>query len=107
MDTGDLGTLGHTKTGTETQGKWVTGLALRSHNPLTGMNMSWYQSLPQDDQGWPPVNSTARPWRSAPPSPPPPGTRHTGTPPTLEALDPITQATPALVHYHTCWPAGP
>ncbi|GAB1300937.1 G-protein-signaling modulator 3 [Apodemus speciosus] len=33
----------------------------------------------QDDQDWPPVNSTARPWRSAPPSPPPPGTRHTVT----------------------------
>lgn len=35
------------------------------------------QGPPKDDQGWPPVNSTTRPWRSAPPSPPPPGTRHT------------------------------
>ncbi|KAM5287462.1 G-protein-signaling modulator 3 [Hipposideros larvatus] len=30
----------------------------------------------QDEHGWPPVNTTSRPWRSAPPSPPP-GTRHT------------------------------
>uniref|UniRef100_A0A5F8GEW4 G protein signaling modulator 3 n=1 Tax=Monodelphis domestica TaxID=13616 RepID=A0A5F8GEW4_MONDO len=27
------------------------------------------QCLPQDDQGWPPLN-TIRPWRSAPPTPP-------------------------------------
>lgn len=44
------------------------------------------QSLPQDDQGWPPVNSTARPWRSAPPSPPPPGTRHTALGPRSGSL---------------------
>lgn len=43
------------------------------------------QSLPQDDQGWPPVNSTARPWRSAPPSPPP-GTRHTALGPRSGSL---------------------
>ncbi|KAF6113993.1 G protein signaling modulator 3 [Phyllostomus discolor] len=30
----------------------------------------------QDEQSWPPVNTTTRPWRSAPPSPPP-GTRLT------------------------------
>lgn len=29
---------------------------------------------PQDEHGWPPVKTTVRPWRSAPPSPPP-GTR--------------------------------
>ncbi|XP_066217562.1 G-protein-signaling modulator 3 [Saccopteryx leptura] len=29
----------------------------------------------QDEHGWPPVNTTTRPWRSAPPSPPL-GTRH-------------------------------
>lgn len=44
------------------------------------------QSLPQDDQGWPPVNATARPWRSAPPSPPPPGTRHTALGPRSGSL---------------------
>lgn len=44
------------------------------------------QSLPQDDQDWPPVNSTARPWRSAPPSPPPPGTRHTAMGPRSGSL---------------------
>ncbi|XP_037007329.2 G-protein-signaling modulator 3 [Artibeus jamaicensis] len=30
----------------------------------------------QDEHNWPPVNTTTRPWRSAPPSPPP-GTRLT------------------------------
>ncbi|XP_047415633.1 G-protein-signaling modulator 3 isoform X2 [Sciurus carolinensis] len=34
------------------------------------------QGSPEDELGWPPLNSTIRPWRSAPPSPPP-GTRHT------------------------------
>ncbi|XP_059137355.1 G-protein-signaling modulator 3 [Peromyscus eremicus] len=43
------------------------------------------QGPPQDDQGWPPVNSTTRPWRSAPPSPPP-GTRHTALGPRSGSL---------------------
>lgn len=69
---------GRTKVETEEtqRGKWVTGLC-SFHSCLTGMDSSWHQGLPQDEQGWPPVNSTTRPWRSAPPSPPPPGTRHT------------------------------
>ncbi|XP_006995613.2 G-protein-signaling modulator 3 isoform X2 [Peromyscus maniculatus bairdii] len=45
-----------------------------------------HQGPPQDDQGWPPVNSTTRPWRSAPPSPPPPGTRHTALGPRSGSL---------------------
>ncbi|XP_038197826.1 G-protein-signaling modulator 3 isoform X3 [Arvicola amphibius] len=44
------------------------------------------QGSPKDDQGWPPVNSTTRPWRSAPPSPPPPGTRHTALGPRSGSL---------------------
>ncbi|XP_012509102.1 PREDICTED: G-protein-signaling modulator 3 isoform X2 [Propithecus coquereli] len=44
------------------------------------------QGSPQDEQGWPPPNSTARPWRSAPPSPPPPGTRHTALGPRSASL---------------------
>ncbi|XP_045148863.1 G-protein-signaling modulator 3 isoform X1 [Echinops telfairi] len=35
------------------------------------------QDPPQDEQGWPPLNTTTRPWRSAPPSPPLSGTGHT------------------------------
>nr|XP_058162525.1 G-protein-signaling modulator 3 isoform X1 [Dasypus novemcinctus] len=34
------------------------------------------QDPPRPEQGWPPLSTTTRPWRSAPPSPPP-GTRHT------------------------------
>ncbi|XP_051009518.1 G-protein-signaling modulator 3 [Acomys russatus] len=45
------------------------------------------QGPPQDDQeGWPPVSSATRPWRSAPPSPPPPGTRHTALGPRSGSL---------------------
>uniref|UniRef100_A0A8C5XQS5 G-protein-signaling modulator 3 n=1 Tax=Microcebus murinus TaxID=30608 RepID=A0A8C5XQS5_MICMU len=43
------------------------------------------QDSPQDEQGWPPPNSTTRPWRSAPPSPPP-GTRHTALGPGSASL---------------------
>lgn len=32
------------------------------------------QGRTRDEQGWPPLRSTTRPWRSAPPSPPPPRT---------------------------------
>ncbi|ELK18885.1 G-protein-signaling modulator 3 [Pteropus alecto] len=39
----------------------------------------------QDERGWPPVNTTTRPWRSAPPSPPP-GTRHTALGPRSASL---------------------
>ncbi|KAM5327105.1 G-protein-signaling modulator 3 [Glossophaga mutica] len=35
-----------------------------------------HQGPHQDEHSWPPVNTTSRPWRSAPPSPPP-GTRLT------------------------------
>lgn len=41
--------------------------------------MSRHQGPHQDEHGWPSVNTTTRPWRSAPPSPPP-GIRHTGIP---------------------------
>uniref|UniRef100_A0ABI8A7U6 G protein signaling modulator 3 n=1 Tax=Felis catus TaxID=9685 RepID=A0ABI8A7U6_FELCA len=40
----------------------------------------------QDEHGWPPVNTTTRPWRSAPPSPPPPGTHHTALGPRSASL---------------------
>ncbi|XP_006154378.1 G-protein-signaling modulator 3 [Tupaia chinensis] len=40
----------------------------------------------RDEQGWPPLNSTTRPWRSAPPSPPPPGARHTALGPRSASL---------------------
>lgn len=82
------------------QEKRVTGLAPGPYppTPVTGMDVSWHQGPPQDDQGWPPMNATTRPWRSAPPSPPPPGTRHTGTLPTLGDLHPITQAVPVKIH---------
>ncbi|XP_017650681.1 G-protein-signaling modulator 3 [Nannospalax galili] len=43
------------------------------------------QGPSQDEQGWPPVNTT-RPWRSAPPSPPPPGTRLTALGPRSASL---------------------
>ncbi|XP_072689708.1 G-protein-signaling modulator 3 isoform X2 [Canis lupus baileyi] len=45
-----------------------------------------HQGPHQDEQDWPPVNATTRPWRSAPPSPPPPGTRHTALGPCSASL---------------------
>ncbi|XP_010959897.1 G-protein-signaling modulator 3 [Camelus bactrianus] len=45
-----------------------------------------HQGPPQDERGWPPVNTGTRPWRSAPPSPPPPGTRHTALGPRSASL---------------------
>ncbi|XP_045429087.1 neurogenic locus notch homolog protein 4 isoform X2 [Pipistrellus kuhlii] len=39
----------------------------------------------QDEHGWPPVKTTVRPWRSAPPSPPP-GTRRTALGPRSASL---------------------
>ncbi|KAI5136452.1 G-protein-signaling modulator 3 [Manis pentadactyla] len=39
----------------------------------------------QDEHGWPPVKTTPRPWRSAPPSPPP-GTRRTALGPCSASL---------------------
>ncbi|XP_007949499.2 G-protein-signaling modulator 3 [Orycteropus afer afer] len=44
------------------------------------------QGPSQDEQGWPPLKTTTRPWRSAPPSPPPPGTRGTGLGPRSASL---------------------
>ncbi|XP_063095201.1 G-protein-signaling modulator 3 [Cavia porcellus] len=44
------------------------------------------QGHPQSEQGWPPLNSTTRPWRSAPPSPPPPGTRRAALGPRSASL---------------------
>ncbi|KAM9234733.1 G-protein-signaling modulator 3 [Dugong dugon] len=43
------------------------------------------QGSSQDEQGWPPLNTTTRPWRSAPPSPPP-GNRHTAFGPRSASL---------------------
>ncbi|CAK6447129.1 unnamed protein product [Pipistrellus nathusii] len=40
---------------------------------------------PQDEHSWPPVKTTVRPWRSAPPSPPP-GTRRTALGPRSASL---------------------
>lgn len=57
-----------------------------NHHCLTGMDIFWHQGPPRDEQGWPPPNSTTRPWRSAPPSPPPPGTRHTALGPRSASL---------------------
>ncbi|XP_077017529.1 G-protein-signaling modulator 3 [Tamandua tetradactyla] len=45
-----------------------------------------HQDSPQDEQGWPPLSTTSRPWRSAPPSPPPSGTRHTAMGPRSASL---------------------
>lgn len=60
--------------------KWAVGLAPSPPHPhLIGPDVSQHEGAHQDEHGWPPVNTTSRPWRSAPPSPPPPGTRHTGT----------------------------
>ncbi|XP_004846933.1 G-protein-signaling modulator 3 isoform X2 [Heterocephalus glaber] len=44
------------------------------------------QGRPQDEQSWPPLSSTTRPWRSAPPSPPPPGTGRTALGPRSASL---------------------
>ncbi|XP_004624321.1 G-protein-signaling modulator 3 [Octodon degus] len=44
------------------------------------------QGHPHREQGWSPLNSTTRPWRSAPPSPPRPGTRHTDLGPRSASL---------------------
>ncbi|XP_004711782.1 G-protein-signaling modulator 3 isoform X2 [Echinops telfairi] len=44
------------------------------------------QDPPQDEQGWPPLNTTTRPWRSAPPSPPLSGTGHTALEPCAASL---------------------
>ncbi|KAM5262993.1 G-protein-signaling modulator 3 [Ctenodactylus gundi] len=44
------------------------------------------QGHSQDEQGWPTLCSTTRPWRSAPPSPPPPGNRHTALGPRSASL---------------------
>ncbi|XP_060045540.1 G-protein-signaling modulator 3 isoform X2 [Erinaceus europaeus] len=61
-------------------------LSLRSVSPLQGMETEPERSQEeedgeqghhQDEHSWPSVNTTSRPWRSAPPSPPPPGTHHT------------------------------
>ncbi|XP_004598727.2 G-protein-signaling modulator 3 [Ochotona princeps] len=64
-----------------------------SVSPLQGMEAErpqeepdGEQDSPQDEQGWPPLNSTPRPWRSAPPSPPPPGTRLTALGPRSASL---------------------
>lgn len=60
--------------------KWAVSLApCPPHPHLIGPDVSQHQGPHQDEHGWPPVNTTTRPWRSAPPSPPPPGTHHTGT----------------------------
>ncbi|XP_037376745.1 G-protein-signaling modulator 3 [Talpa occidentalis] len=40
----------------------------------------------QDEHGWPPVNTTTRPWRSAPPSPPSSGTHQTALGPRSASL---------------------
>uniref|UniRef100_A0A9L0JAJ1 G-protein-signaling modulator 3 n=1 Tax=Equus asinus TaxID=9793 RepID=A0A9L0JAJ1_EQUAS len=53
---------------------------------LTGPDVSPHQGPQQDEHGWPPVNTNTRPWRSAPPSPPPPGTRHTALGPRSASL---------------------
>ncbi|XP_037698305.1 G-protein-signaling modulator 3 isoform X2 [Choloepus didactylus] len=44
------------------------------------------QDYPQDEQDWPPLSTTTRPWRSAPPSPPPPGTQRTAMGPRSASL---------------------
>ncbi|XP_006896212.1 PREDICTED: G-protein-signaling modulator 3 [Elephantulus edwardii] len=44
------------------------------------------QGPSQDEQDWPPLNTTTRPWRSAPPSPPAPGSRHTALGPCSASL---------------------
>ncbi|XP_033719979.1 G-protein-signaling modulator 3 [Tursiops truncatus] len=45
-----------------------------------------HQGPHQDEHGWPTVNTSNRPWRSAPPSPPPPGSRHTALGPRSASL---------------------
>ncbi|KAI4560748.1 hypothetical protein MJG53_017377 [Ovis ammon polii x Ovis aries] len=45
-----------------------------------------HQGPHQDEHGWPPASSSTRPWRSAPPSPPPPGTRPTALGPRSASL---------------------
>lgn len=64
-----------------------------SVSPLQGMEAErpqeeedGEQGPQQDEHGWPPVNTNTRPWRSAPPSPPPPGTRHTALGPRSASL---------------------
>lgn len=79
--------FGHTEAGTETQRKWAAGLALCPPHPhLTGTDVSQHQGPHQDEHGWPPASSSTRPWRSAPPSPPPPGTRPTALGPRSASL---------------------
>ncbi|XP_030171033.1 G-protein-signaling modulator 3 isoform X1 [Lynx canadensis] len=65
----------------------VTSLApCPPHPHLIGPDVSQHQGTHQDEHGWPPVNTTTRPWRSAPPSPPPPGTHHTALGPRSASL---------------------
>ncbi|XP_045861524.1 G-protein-signaling modulator 3 isoform X1 [Meles meles] len=45
-----------------------------------------HQGPHQDEHDWPPMNTSTRPWRSAPPSPPPSGTRHTALGPRSASL---------------------
>ncbi|XP_022366461.1 G-protein-signaling modulator 3 isoform X2 [Enhydra lutris kenyoni] len=61
--------------------------------PAQGMEAERPQEEEEDDQGphqdehdWPPMNTSTRPWRSAPPSPPPSGTRHTALGPRSASL---------------------
>ncbi|XP_006875616.1 PREDICTED: G-protein-signaling modulator 3 [Chrysochloris asiatica] len=57
---------------------------MEAERPLEGEE-NGEQNPSQDEQDWPPLNTTARPWRSAPPSPPP-GTRHTALGPGSASL---------------------
>ncbi|TEA24630.1 hypothetical protein DBR06_SOUSAS30410149, partial [Sousa chinensis] len=66
-----------------------------SVSPLQGMEAErpqeeedgeQHQGPHQDEHGWPTVNTSNRPWRSAPPSPPPPGSRHTALGPRSASL---------------------
>lgn len=118
-DSGDLEGLGQTEAGTETQREEM-GRCLAPcppHPHLTGPDVSQHQGHHQDEHGWPPVNTTTRPWRSAPPSPPPPGTRHSGTltrpgssltlvPTSLSFLIPLPRPSPHLLLTPHCTPSA-
>uniref|UniRef100_A0A8D1L7H4 G-protein-signaling modulator 3 n=1 Tax=Sus scrofa TaxID=9823 RepID=A0A8D1L7H4_PIG len=59
---------------------------MEAERPQEEENGEQHQDPDQDEHGWPPVNTSTRPWRSAPPSPPPSGTRHTAVGPRSASL---------------------
>uniref|UniRef100_A0A3Q1MMQ2 G-protein-signaling modulator 3 n=1 Tax=Bos taurus TaxID=9913 RepID=A0A3Q1MMQ2_BOVIN len=61
-------------------------MGMEAERPQEEEDGEQHQGPHQDEHGWPPASSSTRPWRSAPPSPPPPGTRPTALGPRSASL---------------------